>query len=154
MSYARTPRRGGARLLALTAAGLVVAALTLGPGSLVGPARRTLGRLAEAVPGTLPTMLPFGLTEQALNVLLFVPLGAAVAVLLPRRGWPVAIVIPLVLSAAVEFAQGSIPGRVTDPGDVLWNTVGGAIGVISVTLLRVLGSGLRRTLQRRSVTRA
>ena len=92
--------------------------------------------------------------QIVLNVLLFVPLGAAVAVLLPRRGWPVAIVIPLVLSAAVEFAQGSIPGRVTDPGDVLWNTVGGAIGVISVTLLRLFGSGLRRTLQRRSVTRA
>jgi VanZ family protein len=39
----------------------------------------------------------------------------------------------------VESAQGSIPGRVPDPADVVWNTLGAAIGVIVMALGRVIG---------------
>ena len=54
---------------------------------------------------------------------------------------------------AVEWAQGSIPGRVPDLDDVLWNTVGGAIGVVIVTILRLLATAVARGAQRGSVTR-
>jgi glycopeptide antibiotics resistance protein len=140
-------------VFAATLAVVVVAVLTLGPGTLVGPARREVAQLVGMVPTSLSTALPFGLTEQLLNVLLFVPLGATVAILLGRRAWPAAVLAGCAVSAAVEFAQRSIAGRVPDLGDVLWNTVGTAIGVIVVAVVRMLGDEVRTAAQRGNATR-
>jgi glycopeptide antibiotics resistance protein len=88
--------------------------------------------------------IPAGDSEQVLNTLLFVPLGATIALLLSRRLWPIAILAGFALSASVEYAQASIPGRVPDPADVLWNTVGGAIGVVLVSVPRLIGAAVQR----------
>lgn len=135
-------RLSPARLVAaLTAVG-IVALLTLAPWALVHPLRGRVVWLLQDLAEPVMTWLPGG-PDQVLNTLLFIPLGATIALLLPRRAWLLAIVAGFALSALVEIAQESIPGRVPDAGDVLWNTCGGAIGVIAVTLIRAIGSAHR-----------
>jgi hypothetical protein len=71
-----------------------------------------------------------GIADVLINILLFVPLGAALA----RAGVPrVRCVLGgALLSAGVEFAQVFIPGRDPSLGDMLSNTVGAALGVALV----------------------
>jgi glycopeptide antibiotics resistance protein len=140
-------------VFAATLAVVTVAVLTLGSGSIIGPARGELAQLAGRVPAASSAFMQFGYAEQLLNVILFVPLGTTIALLLGRRTWPLAIVFGAALSAVVEFAQRTIAGRVPDLGDVLWNTVGAAIGVVAVTLIRSVGAAVRRSVQRGRVTR-
>lgn len=146
-----TPRRG-IRTIALLAAAAVVTVLTLAPRAIVAPAR---GEFLQFVDRFSPLLawLHAGDAERVLNTLLFIPLGAAVALLLPRRGWPLAVVAAGAASAGVEYLQTSIPGRVPDLDDVLWNTAGGAIGAIAVTVVRLVIAVARRAGQRGSVTR-
>jgi len=69
-----------------------------------------------------------GAADVLLNVLLFVPFGAALA--LERRSiWRCALFGAL-LSAVVEFAQLYIPGRDSSIGDVLSNGSGATLGAI------------------------
>lgn len=137
------------RLTAAAVAVIAVAALTLAPQRFVGPARWGFLQFVDAVAAPLLAWIPYGGTERMLNTLMFVPLGATIALLLSRRMWPLAILAGFTLSAAVEYAQDSIPGRVPDPADVLWNTVGGAIGVVLVTLIRFGIAGVRWAHRRR-----
>lgn len=139
--------RGLFAALALAA----VAGLTLAPRMFVGPARRAFLDWADAT--TLPLFggAEYAEAERLLNTAMFVPLGVAFALLLPLRGWPLAVAAGFVVSVAVEHLQSAIPGRVPDAPDVLWNTVGGAVGVGAVTLVRALAVAARA--QRGSVTR-
>ncbi len=147
-----TTRGCGIRLLVAGAIAAVITALTLAPPSIAAPVRGIVLRSLVEVAQPLAAASPFREVDELLNVLLFVPLGATLALLLGRRLWPIAILASFALSGAVEFAQRSIPGRVPDAGDVLWNTVGAAIGVMAVTIPRVAvwASGRR---QRGSATR-
>src|SRR5213594_957719 len=76
-----------------------------------------------------------------LNVMLFVPLGAALAL----RPWPTdrCVLAAALLSASIEVAQLYIPGRDSSLGDVLSNTSGAIIGILLVraapTWIRVQG---------------
>lgn len=137
-------------LAAVSAAG-VVAALTLAPRSLVAPARSLFERMTGAAFSPVLAALPSADPDRVLNTLLFVPLGATVALLLGRRMWPLALLAGFALSAAVEYAQGWIPGRVPDPEDVLWNTCGAAVGALAVGFLfvgRVIAGIVARALRR------
>lgn len=67
-----------------------------------------------------------GNADAILNVILFVPLGVALARSRGSRLRPV--VFCACLSAAVEIAQFWIPGRDPSLGDVLCNTLGGGVG--------------------------
>lgn len=136
------------RLLAATLAIAAVAALTLAPRSLVAPARAAFLRGLEAVAAPLPAWFPFDHAERVLNTLMFVPLGATIALLLHRRLWPLAILVGLATSAVVEYAQLTIPGRVPDAADVFWNTVGAAIGVVLVTGVRLVARRSRSRVRR------
>jgi hypothetical protein len=71
----------------------------------------------------------FGGVDAVLNVVLFVPLGIGLALYGIRRN---SVVIGVcILSAAIEIAQFLlIPGRDSTVGDVITNTVGGAIGFV------------------------
>lgn len=140
-SPAARPR--SARTIAAALAVTAVGILTLAPRSLVAPARGAFLTAVDAVSAPLLAWLPFGDAERVLNTIMFVPLGATVALLLGRRWWPLAILSGSVVSACVEHVQGSIPGRVPDPADVLWNTVGAAIGVAVVTVVRLTGGAVR-----------
>jgi VanZ family protein len=59
-------------------------------------------------------------------VLLFAPLGAALRALGRRRAATAGV--GLALSTAIELAQLAIPGRTTSTADVIWNTLGAAVG--------------------------
>lgn len=82
--------------------------------------------------------------ESTLNALLFVPLGAAVALALSRRLWILAPVMVFGASFAIEHVQASIPGRVPDIQDIVWNTVGGVAGAVVVGIVRSVGARVRR----------
>lgn len=147
MSHTTSTRTRGIRLVCAVTALSVVALLTLAPRSIVAPARGQFMRAMDAVTSPLLVWIPYGDAEQILNTMMFVPFGATIALLLHRRAWPFAILTGALLSAAVEYLQESIPGRVTDPADVLWNSVGAAIGVALVTMPRMLGAAVTRARQ-------
>lgn len=105
------------------------AVLLLWPTAVTGPFSSLLAALRRTV--------PYGdrLLEVGANVVLFVPLGWAVASLLPRgRRWLV-VVGAVIVSSMVEFAQGALlPGRSASLRDVAANSLGAAIGVGVVAL--------------------
>lgn len=140
-------RRGVFAALALS----IVVALTLAPQVLVGPARRAFLTWADAVTMPLFADATTVEAERLLNALMFVPLGAALALLLPLRGWPLGVVLGFAVSGVVEYLQASIPGRVPDAADIVWNTVGAAAGVLVVTAMRATARLARS--QRGSTTR-
>ncbi|HEX9109274.1 MAG TPA: VanZ family protein, partial [Longimicrobiales bacterium] len=117
--------------LAIAAALLFIAALTLLP--------------AGGHPEPVTTCIICGLRGAAdafLNVLLFMPLGAALA----WAGLGTARAVPLgaALSIAIEVAQLWIPGRESSIGDVITNTTGTAAGVLLFQLLPPLLVWARR----------
>ena len=72
-----------------------------------------------------------GLADALLNVLLFLPLGAALVFWLGRRAG--ALLLAAGFSGVIETLQLLvIPGRDPNVGDVLFNTIGAALGVALV----------------------
>lgn len=68
-----------------------------------------------------------GIVNAVLNVFLFVPLGVGLA--LYGIDWKRAIVFACALSTSIEITQFlAIPGRYSTVGDVITNTLGGALG--------------------------
>lgn len=104
---------------------LVVAAATL-----VAIGAATLTPQHPGTP-TVPWYLPFANpgegADALLNVVLFVPLGVALALAgLPRRR---SVWLVVAATVAVELLQGFVvPGRQASIGDILTNSVGGWIG--------------------------
>ncbi|MFH8249231.1 VanZ family protein [Microbacterium sp. B2969] len=143
----RTATRPWAVVAAMAAA-CVVVALTLAPRSIVAPTRALFMRATEFAVGPLLQELSTLEVERILNAILFVPLGVAVALLLGQRLWLLAIPLGIAVSAAVEFAQARIPGRVPDPQDVFANTAGAAVGALAVGLFFALRAVLRRARRR------
>ena len=83
--------------------------------------------------------LPIALANVVANIGLFVPWGAAIAILRPRT-WPVAIVVAgAMLSIGVETLQAVVPiGREADITDVITNTLGTAVGAFAIRLFSML----------------
>ncbi|MET0479970.1 MAG: VanZ family protein [Mycetocola sp.] len=101
---------------------------------LSGSLHSFLDRLRAA---GLPDLFRYGVVEFGANVLLFVPLGFALALLLPRgRRW-IAAFLCVAGSFAAEFAQLALrPERVADPTDVLANSIGGVLGTFLAVALQ------------------
>ncbi len=102
-------------------------------------------------PGTEPALACIicgerGVADALLNVIMFMPLGA----LLALRGTPLraAALAAFLLSVLIEGAQLMIPGRDPSLGDVTFNTLGGLAGF---TLARVTLYQLRETAVARVV---
>src|SRR5438477_1941760 len=75
-----------------------------------------------------------GIADALINVLLFFPLGAALAA--TGMPWARCLLGGALLSAAVEFAQMYIPGRDPSLGDVLSNTLGAGLGAALMPMAR------------------
>ena len=157
MTSLTTPRGRGIRVLVAAIAAVtavaVVSGLTLAPRAIAAPLRSIFMDAVDAFSPVQVPWLAFGGADVVLNAMLFVPLGATIALLFARWAWPFAIVAGFLLSSAVEFAQTTIPGRVPDLDDVFWNTAGGAVGVIAVTVPRLIAAAIRRVRQRGRATR-
>ncbi len=86
--------------------------------------------------------------EFLANIALFVPVGMFLLLLFGTRLWWLALTASFAMTAAIEFAQHSIPGRVPDERDLLANGLGAAIGVL-IALVLTLPAALRRRRRRR-----
>lgn len=129
----------------------VVAFITLGPqpfdegsSSIVWRLLRLLGRY-EAT-----SWISYATLEFWSNVAMFVPVGLFFLLLLGRRRWWLAILLGVVLTCGIEFAQQFIPSRVSDPRDIVANSVGAFAGVI-IALIVTWPAAIRRARDARRV---
>lgn len=102
----------------LVAATIVIAAVTLRPGPW-GPTQSRFCLICGQ----------YGTVDALLNVLLFMPLGVGLGLMSvkPAR----AIVVMIAYSIAIEALQlRIIPGRDASAGDVITNSLGGALGYL------------------------
>lgn len=107
-----------------------------------------LWRLAELFERFEATQwITFNVLEFGANIALFVPLGLFFVLLLGRRQWWLAIVVGIAVTVAIEWAQLSIAGRVSDPRDLVANSIGTIIGVL---LALVLTAAKARRLKARA----
>ena len=133
-SSSRPPAAGAARwlpgVLGTLVSVAVILLLTLKPGGDRAP--------VEGI-GLCLICGEFGTANLLRNVLLFFPLGAALALLVRRPLW--AWLPTLALTLGIEGAQLVIPGRNTLVVDAAANAAGGALGVWFVF---ALGASLGR----------
>lgn len=73
--------------------------------------------------------------EFTANVIMFLPFGVFFVLLLGRRQWWLAIVLGVALTVSIEFAQQYIPNRVSDPRDILSNSIGATVGTLVALML-------------------
>lgn len=90
--------------------------------------------------------------EFLANVALFVPVGVFLLLLFGTRLWWVALAASFAMTMAIEAAQSSIPGRVSDERDLVANGLGAVIGVL-VGLVLTLPATMRRRSRRRAASR-
>jgi glycopeptide antibiotics resistance protein len=115
--------------VALCASLAAIFAVTLVPAD--GPNDLQLVPLIRIVGGLRPPVDSAVVTNVAGNVLLFLPLGAALCLLGVRRR--ATILAGFCLSAAIEITQLFIPGRTTSADDVLCNMLGVLVGCVLVS---------------------
>jgi hypothetical protein len=92
----------------------------------------------------VPTGFGYAALEFSANILFFVPLGALICLLLPRRLSLLAIPIGSLLSGAIELSQLLLlPARFASWFDVIANTLGTVIGVAIVVIIAAIGRAVR-----------
>ncbi|MGG7463065.1 MULTISPECIES: VanZ family protein [unclassified Plantibacter] len=128
----------------------LVAFVTLGPqpvdSSDTGWVYRLLG-VFERFDAT--SWITFDRLEFGANIAMFIPIGLFFLLLFGRRLWWLAILIGATLTVGIEAAQLFIPGRVSDPRDLLSNTMGAAAGVVVGLVLTIGGARRQRERDRR-----
>ncbi|CAN5499281.1 hypothetical protein BH09ACT12_BH09ACT12_33990 [soil metagenome] len=87
--------------------------------------------------------------EFLANIALFVPVGLFLLLLFGTRFWWIAGIAAFLLNSAIETAQRSIPGRVSDERDIVANTAGALIGIV-VGLVLTFPASRRRARARRA----
>lgn len=93
--------------------------------------------------------LDYSRLELVANVFLFIPIGAFLLLLLGSRWWWIALAGCVAMTVGIESAQQAIPGRVPDDRDLIANSLGGAIGVVTMLVLTA-PSEIRRSRHRRA----
>ena len=88
------------------------------------------------------------ITEFAMNIAMFIPLGVLFALLAGPRRWPLAVLAAAAVSLAIELIQIPIADRISDPRDLLSNTGGGAVGVLVVCVGWIVQAVARRLARR------
>ncbi|GAA1831039.1 VanZ family protein [Agromyces salentinus] len=116
--------------------------LTIGPAPWSSTEGHELdGGIVNLDAWTSPATWSTGyISEIAFNVMLFIPVGLLAALLIPRRRWPLALLAGFGFTAFIELGQLVLPDRVSDPRDLLLNTLGATVGVGLVLASR----GVRR----------
>ena len=124
----------------------IVGWITLGPQPFDDSSDSLIWRLLgvfDRFPST--SWIEYSTLEFAGNVAMFLPIGLFFLLLFGRRLWWFAIVVSIALTIGIEFAQQFIPSRVSDPRDIVSNSVGALIGVFAgLTLTASKARQLRR----------
>ncbi|SOD98674.1 VanZ family protein [Blastococcus haudaquaticus] len=143
----------GVLVLAVVAVLLAVGGITLGPVEFVADGRRTVMALvmaaAEPLAEPFPGTVHRAQVEAVANALLFVPVGALAALVLRRSGTVLPVASGVTVSVLIELAQLALPGRVSDPVDVVANTAGAVVGVALTSVVRAASHRARRDGARR-----
>jgi hypothetical protein len=127
-------------------------ALALGIPFLLGLAALTLtpSRVEQVMPNLLDLTLhaahrlgwdslDFTRLEIIANILVFVPVGILAFVLLPRRVWPLALLVGPLISLGIETAQRvALPHRAATVTDVVANSTGALVGVVFAIICTLL----------------
>lgn len=131
------PSRVRVVLAGLAVFGAIILAITLWPQPVDQGMEGTVERVLHALHTLgVPTWFEYGALEFSANVIMFVPLGFFVALLLPRRYRWLALVIPTLVSGAVEVAQLLfLENRFATLLDVLANSLGGWLGAAIAFLI-------------------
>ncbi|MFF8345869.1 VanZ family protein [Cellulosimicrobium funkei] len=128
------PRAAVALALAVYAAGVV--ANTVFPIFLDKPASSA----AWDAHLVLVPLVDYEVADAVMNVLVFVPLGMLLPLLLARPSWWRVVLTAAAFSLAIEVTQYVAShllggGHVADASDLLFNVVGGALGLGLFTVL-------------------
>lgn len=127
----------------------IVAWLTLSP-QVPGHQQNLIWQLALFFDAHESTeWITFNLLEFAANVALFVPLGIFFVLLLGRGRWWLAILLGVAMTVAIEFGQQFVPNRISDPRDLLANSIGTVVGTLLALVLTA--SKARRLRQARGL---
>lgn len=97
--------------------------------------------------------LDFETVEFLANVAMFVPLGLFFVLLLGRGRWWLAILFGLALTISIEFAQQFLPSRVSDPRDLVANSIGATFGVFVALVMTAAKARRLRAQSSRPRTR-
>ena len=114
----------------------VVGLVTLGPQPGGALFRTLANAVMELVWRVAPTSgFDYSDLEFSTNVAMFVPVGVLFVLLFGPRYWLLAIAAGVMLTMGIEAAQAFLPGRVSDPRDLLANGAGAVLGsLIGVAL--------------------
>ncbi|WP_134767651.1 VanZ family protein [Nocardioides sp. 1609] len=128
------PRAAVALALGVYAAGIV--ANTVFPIFLDKPA--SSARWTQFV--NVTPMTGYELGDAAMNVCVFVPIGALVPLVVPHWPWWRVLAVATVLSLSIEVGQYATAhllagGHVTDVNDLTFNMVGAALGLLVLAAL-------------------
>lgn len=129
----------------------VVGLLTLGPTLWrTRPASGDYDVLSPATWLDPDTWVRIGSPEFVANILLFVPLGLLLRLAIPRGTWLGATLLGGVASVAIEVLQVWTP-RVSDPRDIVANTLGTLAGALLGSMLGLVASAVARRKPARGV---
>jgi glycopeptide antibiotics resistance protein len=128
------------RIIVAILGGLYLAAC-LAVGFWPTPADRPLGGVVAGMLALRETGVPdavgYGTLEALANVAFFVPVGALLAAVFPRRLLWVALLLAMALSGLIELGQLLLlPARFASWGDIIANSIGGAMGAAAVAAAR------------------
>ena len=127
----------------------VVGWITLGPQPLDDRADSLVWQLLAFFSRHASTdWITYSFLEFWSNVAMFVPVGLFFLLLLGRRRWWLAIGLGVMLTLGIEFVQQYLPDRVSDPRDILANSLGAFVGVVAA-LLVTWPAAVRRARERR-----
>jgi glycopeptide antibiotics resistance protein len=131
-------RARGIILGILTACVVVILVITFWPTPVDRPfdaqLMRILGDLHHA---GVATWVDYSFVESFSNAIMFLPLGALIALYVRRQRWWLAVALGFLLSVCIELGQGLfLPERTASVNDVVANTFGALIGGGAVAIVR------------------
>ncbi|CAN5392411.1 hypothetical protein BH09ACT10_BH09ACT10_06020 [soil metagenome] len=127
----------------------VVGYVTLGPQPIDNNDSDLIFRVLDVLSRHEKTQwITYERVEFGANIAMFIPVGLFFLLLLGRGQWWLAIILGFAMTVAIETAQTSIPGRVSDERDIVANTAGAVIGVLGGLIL-TFGSARRRRQRQR-----
>jgi glycopeptide antibiotics resistance protein len=110
--------------------------ITLGPQPFDGNSGGLVWRVLRLFQRYETTdWITYSRLEFGANVAMFVPIGLFFLLLFGRRLWWLSVMFGVGLTIAIEVAQLFLPGRVSDPRDLLANSSGAFIGVMAGLVL-------------------